>query len=399
MPATLVRPTLTPAILTILGALSLFAPLGTDAFLPALPVMAQDLHSNASGVQLALSGFTIGMAAGQLLAGPISDAVGRRRPILVGAVGVAIVALTAALATNATALVVSCAAIGLFAAVGIVVSRAMVADLAHGPALTRAYSMLGMLTAVGPVLGPLFGVALMLLFGWRGIFVGIAAAALACFTFSLVVLPESHPPEQRAHGGLRTLGRNLATVLRSRTFLGSASIIWLAFSSLFAYISASSFVVQTVLGFSAVGYTLVFAINGVGMIATGLLTVRFSARLPGRTIVAFGLGMQAVGAVIIIVSSVAGVVSSWVLLPGMMLIASSMGFIFGPCSAAALHGLRHASGTALALIGSFQFLFAGLAAPLVGVAGEDAVLPFGIVVATCAGLAWTAWVTLRPRAG
>lgn len=398
MPRAHAQATLTPGLLVLLGSITLFGPIGTDAFLPALPQMATALAAPASSVQLALTGFTAGMALGQLVAGPVSDAVGRRRPLLVGTVGMAAASLSAALAGTATALVVSCAAMGLFAAVGIVVSRATVADLAHGSALTRAYALLGTLTGIGPVLGPLIGVALLLVFGWRGIFVGLGVFAAAGFVAALVRLPESRPPDQRSRGGLRTFVRNLSTVLRTRTFLAAAGILWITFAAMFAYISASSFVMQVALGFSALGYTVAFSVNGLGLIAAAAITARLSGRIADRRIVAIGLSSMSLGACLVLAGATIVPASAWILLPGMFVLASSMGFIFGPCSAMALFGLRHASGTALALLGAVQFLLAGLVAPLAGIAGEDEVLPFALVVAACVVVAWAVWSMLLPRA-
>lgn len=385
------RPRLTPGLLVTLGALGGVGLIGTNAFLPALPTMAEDLDSTPSGVLLALTGFTAGMAAGQVLAGPISDAVGRRGPLLIGAAGMVLAALSAALAPTVLWLILSCAVMGLFSAVGSVVSRATVSDLAEGPALTRAYAWLGTLPGIGPVVGPLVGVALLLAFGWRGIFAGLAVAGAACLMTALIVLPESHPRAHSATGGMRKLGVDVVTIFRSRTFLGFAAVIWLVFVSLFAYISASSFIVQNVLGLSEIGYTVVFALNGAGMILAAVATARLSSRVSGHVLSAIGIGLQTVGAGCILISSIMAEPVGALLLPGMLFIAMSWSFVAGPCSAAALADLRHASGTALAVIGSLQFLLAGLVAPLLGAVGDNEVLPLGIISASCALLAWFVW--------
>lgn len=390
------RPQLTPGLLVLLGAVGGIGLIGTNAFLPALPTMAEELDSTPSGVLLALTGFTGGMAAGQVVAGPLSDAVGRRRPVLIGATGMTLAAAGAAVAPTVPWVILSCAVMGLFSAVGSVVSRATVSDLAEGASLTRAYAWLSTLPGIGPVLGPVVGVALLLAFGWRGIFFGLAVAGAACVLATLLVLPESHPPAQRATGDVRRLAGDIATIFRSRAFLGSATIIWLVFIALFAYISASSFIMQSTLGFSVIGYTVAFAVNGIAMILAAAAAARLSARIGGRALAAVGISLLSSGAACVLIASAMTEPAASLLLPGMLLIAASWSFTAGPCTAAALVDLRHASGTALAVIGSLQFLFAGLIAPLQGVAGGDEVVPFAIIATSCALLAWVVWLVLRP---
>lgn len=387
---------LTPGLLVTLGALGGVGLIGTNAFLPALPTMAEDLGSTSAEILLSLTGFTAGMAAGQILSGPLSDAVGRRRPLLVGAAGMALAAVGAAAAPTVPWLITACAIMGLFSAVGSVVSRATVSDLADGPALTRAFAWLGTLPGIGPVLGPLVGVALLLAFGWRGIFAGLAVAGVLCLVAALVVVPESRERSYAVAGGIRKLGADLVTIFRSRAFLGFAAIICLVFISLFAYISASSFIVQNVLGFSAVGYTVVFAVNGLAMVLAAMATARLSARISVRALSAAGICLVGLGAACVLVASMLDRAGAF-LLPGMTFIAASWSLIAGPCSAAALTDLRHTSGTALAVIGSSQFFLAGMIAPLLALAGADEVLPLGIVAATCASLAWIVWWSMRSR--
>lgn len=386
---------LTGVVLGTLGALTMLGPFGTDAYLPALPAIRTDLATGAGATQLTLTGYSVGMAVGQLVAGPLSDAMGRRRPLLVGSAGMVVGGVIGAVAPNLAMLVAGCFAMGLCAAVGIVAGRAVVADLAQGPALTRGYALLGTLTGLGPVLGPLGGVVLMSLFGWRGIFAGLAVAAAGCCAAVACLVPESLPTDRRVRGGSRAMLRNAGAALRDRDYLCGATVIWFGFGALFAYIAASAFVIQTVLGFSPSTYSLIFAANGVGLIIAGLLCARLTGRCSDRALMATGLAIESAGVLTITVATVGGWIGPWTVLPGMFAIAASMGFIFGPATSGALAGLRHVAGTALAILGAVQFVIAGVVSPLVEFGSDTG--PFALVSSICVALAWVGFRIFRPR--
>lgn len=389
---------LAPSALITLGALTTLGPFSTDAFLPALPRMADELAAANGQVQLTLTGVTVGMALGQLFAGPLSDGVGRRRPLLVGSVAMAASAVGAALAPNLAVLVAWCVAMGLAASCGMVLSRAVVSDRVEGPALVSSYALLGTLTSIGPIASPIVGVVVLTLFGWRAIFVTLGLLAAACFVALAFAVPESLALGRRIPHPLRSLPRNTMTALRSPTYLGAATVIWFAFAAMFAYIAGSAFMVQSVLGLSPFAYSITFGVNGVGLILAGILTARLSGRMNAHDVIAIGLGMQGVAAVVILVTALTGTVSVWTLLPALFLIASSMGIIFGPATTISLHGLRHVAGTALAVIGSVQFVGAAIVSPLVEIDGPHNPVPFGVVIAVCVALGWASWAVFRPAA-
>ncbi|MFV0372952.1 multidrug effflux MFS transporter [Microbacterium sp.] len=384
-------PVLAAPLLIALGALTMMGPFGTDAFLPAFPVMAEALDAGNGQVQLTLTGFTLGMALGQLFTGPLSDGTGRRRPLLVGMSAMAVAGVGAAFADTLVVLVLCCAAMGLGASFGMVISRAVVSDLAEGAQLTRSFALLGTLTSLGPILSPIFGVAVMALWGWRAIFVGLGVLAAICVVLVALLVPETHPAERRLAHPLRGMPRNLAAAVRSRTYVGGALVLVFAFAGQFAYIAGSPFLLQSILGLSPLAYSIVFGINGIGLILTGLLTARLSRRWSERRLIALGLCLEAAGAAIVLVTALTGTVTAVTLLPALLLICASMGLILGPASSYALHGLRHVAGTALAVIGAAQFFGAGLVAPLVEIGGDQNPFPFAIVVAVAVGAAWVAW--------
>jgi len=388
---------LSAGLLAVLGLLSILGPFGTDIYLPALPAIADDFHEPAAAAQLTLTGFTFGMAFGQLIAGPLSDAVGRRRPLIVGTGIMALACAAAALAPTLPLLVAACVIAGVACAFGLVLPRAMVPDLADGPAVARGFSLLGGMLSLGPVLAPIAGVGLMVIGGWRATFGGLALLAAVACIITAIVVPETHAVERRIRMHPGTFVRIGGEAFRSRRFLAGALITWLTFIAMFSYIAASPFVIQDVLGYSPLGYSVIFGINGCALIIASLIAARLAGRLTERGIVALGLAVISIGAALIGVAVVTGLLTSWLLLPGMLLVACSMGFVIGPAIAEAIKDLRHATGTASAIIGGVQWLLAGIAAPLVSAAGREAVWPLALLVCVPIALAWVALAATRSR--
>ena len=391
---------LTAPILAVLGLVAILGPLGSDVFLPGLPVMADALGTSAERVQLTLSAFTIGLAVGQLVAGPLSDAIGRRRPMLLGTAAAALGGVGAALAPNLPLLVLACLIMGLGTSFGTGASRAMVSDLADGPdQVTRGFALLNTLSGVGPVIAPLLGVAFMLMWGWRGIFVGYAVICVLAFAAALRQVPESLEQEARVAGGLRAIPPTVARAFRSKSFLCGAFVAWFGFAASWAYIAGSSYVVQTVLGFDATVYAITFAVNGIGLILAGLVVARLARRLTDRQIISIGLALLSIGAVLVGVAAASlakgGEASPWLVLPGLFCFAAAIAFSLGPAMGLAVRDLRSTAGTALALMGSIQFIVASIISPITALGGGGSLTPFAILVAAATAVAWLAWAVLR----
>ncbi|WP_460772991.1 multidrug effflux MFS transporter [Microbacterium sp. GXF7504] len=387
---------LTGTTLLGLSGLAMLGPMTTDAFLPALPRIAGEFEVTAGSVQLALSGVTIGLAVGQLFSGPLSDMFGRRRPLLIGSAALTLFAVAAALAPSLPLLIVSCAIIGLGAAAGATVGRAVVTDLETGPALTRGLSLLGSAMAVGPVIAPVFGVVLALLWGWRGIFVGLAVLALVSFVFVATLVPESLPPAHRIRGGLRAVPAAVLAAVRTRAFWCGALVVWFAFASSFAYISASPYVLQEAMGFPVALFAVVFAVNGLGVVAGGLVSARLARRWGPHRILGVGLTVVSLGAASVVVAIVTGTLTPWLVLPGFFLLAAACGLYIGPGLAMAVAELRETAGTTLALVGAVQFAISAAVAPIAVQGAPRDFTALAVTLVAGAVLAWIGWALFRP---
>jgi DHA1 family bicyclomycin/chloramphenicol resistance-like MFS transporter len=364
----------------LIGTMSIFGPLCIDMYLPALPGINRELHASASAVQLTLTACLIGMAAGQLVLGPVSDRIGRRRPLLVGLAAFILSSLACAVAPNIYALTGFRLIQGFGGAAGIVMARSIVRDLHSGTALARFYSTLMLATGVGPVFAPQIGSWILSFSSWRGVFAVLAVFGAVLLASAWWRVPETLDPRNRQPGGvLSTLG-TMVTVTRDRVYIGCVLACGLGMGGTFAYISGSSFVLQNVYGLSALGYGLVFALNAFGMIIGAQVSGRLIARYGAGPLLTAGLATMIVGGAVlfcVVVGHLAGLAG---VIPALWLTMFGFGFV-GPNSAAlAMQRYPQAAGSAAAVLGSFQFGMAAVIAPLAGAGGPKDAFPMVALV-------------------
>lgn len=371
----------------VLGGLTALPPLSIDMYLPALPAVTESLGSPAATVQLTLTACLAGMALGQLVVGPMSDRWGRRRPLLIGMMVYVAATAICALAPTAELLIGFRLLQGLAGAAGIVIARAVVRDLYDGVEMARFFSTLMLISGVAPIIAPLIGGQVLRITDWRGIFVVLTAVGIVLTLVAAKWLHETLPPEKRHSGGVGEALRTMRGLLSDRVFTGYTLTGGLSFAALFAYISASPFVVQEIYGASPQTFSLLFGVNSVGLIAVGQINGKM---LVGRVsldkALGFGLGVITLAATALLLMTV-GVFGKVGLLPvaaGLFVLMSAMGLAMPNTNALALMRTRHAAGSASALIGTSSFLIGAVASPLVGIAGEATAVPMAVVQLTCA---------------
>ncbi|MFC5108948.1 multidrug effflux MFS transporter [Kibdelosporangium philippinense] len=352
-------------ITLILGSLSAFAPLSIDMYLPGLPAMTAQFGSSASAVQLTLTAFVISLAVGQAIAGPLSDAYGRRRPLIVGLALYAVASVACAFAPSAYALVAFRAVQGLGAATGIVIARAAVRDMYSGVALARFFSSLMLITGLAPILAPVIGGELLRFTSWRGIFVVLSVFGALLLLSTVLGLPETLAAERRQPAQLRPVLRSYGGLIRDRVFLGYCLTSALLFAALFAYISGSPFVLQDLYGLSPQQYSWVFGVNSIGIAIAGQFGGWLVGRFPPRRLVAAGLAVGLTGGAGLVAAIAAGAGLVLVLIP-LFLIISSVGVVMPNAAALSLADQADNAGAASALIGITQFIVGGGLAPLAG---------------------------------
>lgn len=367
-------------LLLTLGVLSAFGPLSIDMYLPALPALGRDLRASAAQTQLTLSACLLGLALGQLLAGPLSDALGRRRPLLVGVAAYTAASLLCVVAPSVGALILLRFVQGLAGAAGIVIARAIVRDLHAGLAAARYFSLLMLVNGMAPILAPILAGQLLRLTSWRGVFVALAVIGALLLLAVATGLRETLPRADRHTGGLpATLGtfRQLAA---DRLFAAYALSSGLAFAAMFAYISGSPFVLEGHYGVSPQLFSLIFAANALGLVAASGLNGRLVGRVPLRRLLLGGLAGTALGGMALLTAVLAGTGPASVL-PSLFVVVASQGIVLPNATTLALSGHPRTAGSASALLGVLQYAIGAAAAPLVGLGGTATALPMGTVIA------------------
>ncbi|MEU0174533.1 multidrug effflux MFS transporter [Streptomyces massasporeus] len=384
----------------LLGSLTAVPPLAMDMYLPSLPEVTRSLHAPAATVQLTLTACLAGMALGQLVVGPMSDRWGRRRPLLAGLAVFVVATVLCALAPTVELLVAFRLAQGLAGAAAIVIARAVVRDLYDGMAMARFFSTLMLISGVAPIVAPLIGGQILRVTDWRGVFAVLTVIGVLIGALVWTRLPETLAPAERHSGGVGEALRSMRGLLADRSFTGYMLTGGFAFAALFAYISASPFVIQEIYGASPQTFSLLFGVNSVGLVVVGQINGKI---LVGRVsldrVLGIGLAIVITAATALLLMSL-GVFGEVGLVPvaaALFVLMSAMGITLPNTQALALMRTKHAAGSASALLGTTSFLIGAIASPLVGVAGEDTALPMAVVQLAAALVALACFVGMcRP---
>ncbi|MFI7497431.1 multidrug effflux MFS transporter [Streptomyces sp. NPDC049687] len=386
----------------VLGGLTATPPLSMDMYLPALPEVTRSLHAPAATVQLTLTACLAGMALGQLVVGPMSDKWGRRRPLLAGLAVYVVATVLCVLAPTVELLIAFRLAQGLAGAAGIVIARAVVRDLYDGVAMARFFSTLMLISGVAPVVAPLIGAQILRVTDWRGVFAVLTVVGLALAALVWARLPETLEPVERHAGGVGEALRSMRRLLADLPFTGYMLSGGFAFAALFAYISASPFVVQEIYGASPQTFGLLFGANSVGLVVVGQINGKvLVGRVSLDKVLAFGLTVVALAATALLLMA-AGVFGEVGLVPvaaALFVLMSAMGVSLPNAQTLALMRVRHSAGSASALLGTSSFLIGAIASPLVGIAGEHTAVPMAVVQLVAALVALACFVGMcRPWA-
>ena len=390
-------------LVAALGVLSAVSPMATDVYLASMPAMAQFYGASASAVQLTLTTYMVGMACGQFLLGPVSDVLGRHRLMVAGNVLFLLSSAAVVLAPSVGAVMALRAVQGAAGAAGVVIARAVVSDIATGRQAAKLFSVLATITSLAPVVAPLLGGVIATVAPWQAVFWVLAGFGLLMLACSVLVVPETLPPGRRHPGGLRAVVATSRAVLRTPSFMAWALAFGLAFGSLFSYVSASSFVVQDVLGYSALGYSVVFAVNAGGSILGAVVNTRLVDRVEPGAVLRTALVVMGVVNVVGLGLVLAGI-TGWTTLAHLFVSQTCMGFVLGNCVALAQSRVPGRAGAGSAVLGLLQFLLAGLVSPLTGLAGQHTAVPMAVCMAVCSALAVAAALTAarlsrRPPSG
>lgn len=386
------------AYVLLLGALTALGPFTVDLYLPAFPLLEADFAATEAAIQLTLTGTMVGFALGQLIVGPLSDALGRRRPLLIATTLHLLASAAAAWSPSLEALGVTRVLMGMGAAGGGVVAMAMVRDLFGGQRLVIMLSRLALVTGVAPVIAPLIGSALLEVMPWRGIFVVLACYGALILACALFALPETRPKSDRITAGTTSVRHRYRVVFSDRVYVGALVIGAMTFSGLFSYLSSSSFLFQVTYGLSTVQFGMVFAANSVGLIVGNQIAARLATRIGPQWVLAWSTGALLVASASIPVSA-ALAQNVWGVIVPLFLFMTACGFTFPCAQVLALDRHPEAAGTAASVLGAANNGVAGIVSPLVGLVSAAGITAgsMATVMIACAILAIAAlWFIVRP---
>ncbi|WP_188510703.1 multidrug effflux MFS transporter [Conyzicola nivalis] len=355
-----------------LGALQAIWPLTMDLYLPSFPQLQDELGTTPALVQFTLTGAFIGMALGQLVAGPISDAVGRTRPLATALVIYAVATVWCALAPSIELLIAGRFAQGLGAAGCAVIGIALVRDTVSGPAMLRFIANLSVISGFFVVLSPALGAQLLTVVDWRGLFWVLAAygSLLVVLAFAVFLRAETNPPERRALREGATVRDDYRVLLGSPVFRALVVGGGLMFAGMMTYMASSAFLFQDVFGLTPTEYAIAFGGHGALMIVGAQVSARLSRRFSPRRIVLIGMTSLVSAAALLLLSVLLVPQAGFLgfLLP-LLLFTTSFGLIGPAVQAFALepHALR--AGTAASMLGASNMVFAAVASPIAGFFG------------------------------
>lgn len=375
-------------IALVLGLLSAIGPFAIDMYLPALPSIGASLGASAAGVQASLMAFFISLGLGQMVYGPASDMLGRKKPLYFGLLVFAVGSVGCALAPDIQTLVVWRFIQGLGACAGMVVPRAVVRDLHTGAEAARLMALLTLVFSVSPILAPLFGSFLIEWSGWRAVFWAVTVAAVLAVGLLATSLPETRSAEQRLGSSVPSALAAYWLLMRDGHFMGLVLIGGFGVAAFFAYLANSSFVLIDHYGLTPRQYSYAFAANAASFIGMSQLT--------GRMIQRFGMAPLVKGAVacfagvmlLALILNLAGVDGMWPMLSLLFIGFGCLGLVMPSSAVLALDAHGEIAGTASALMGTLQFMTGAAVMAVVGLFVNGTARPM------LAGIAGAATLTL-----
>jgi len=401
-------------LILLLGALAACGPISIDMYLPSLPTIAQAFAIGTSAAQTTLTSFMFGFSIGMLLYGPLSDTYGRRPVLLGGIIMYALASIACTLSFSIGALVIFRFVQALGAGAASVLARAIARD-AYGPTdAARVLSMLAIVTSIGPLLAPLIGGQLLLLGGWRVVFVALTLFGTVCAITAFLKVPETWPREKRAHSVLFKSFAAYGRLLRDPVAWGHMLCGGMAFASMFAYITATPFVYIEYFHVSAQHYGLsmfayitatpfvyieyfhvsaqhygfLFALNIVGIMFGNFMNTRLVGQLGSLPIISFAATVSCIASLFVCLVSLTGWGGLWSIVAGLFFVVGVVGLLSANCTTDLMHRYPANAGAAAAVFGAMQLALGALSSLAVGLWTDVSPKGMGIVVGVAGTLCY-----------
>lgn len=367
-------------LIALLAMICSLGPLATDMYLPALPEITVDFSTTPSIVQLTITSWLIGLAIGQIIAGPLSDIFGRAKPLLIGLIFFTLSSIGCIFAPSIELFILARLIGGFAASSALVVSRAIASDIYSGTMLTKFLSTVMVIQGIAPIIAPVIGGQLLKYFSWTIVFIILALTSLCIILLSYFKYTESLPTEKRIKCNLFKVTKIFFSLCTRPYFASLCAIQFFIFCSLFAYISGMPFILQGIYGFTPQEFSFVFATVGIGMMFFGKLTNILAGRIPDDKLLFWGL-CQGVIFGILFLSGILLNLNIYILILFLLLSETSLAITASTSFSLAMQSQKKVAGSASALLGFFSNISGALIAPVVGIGGGTTALPTALVIA------------------
>lgn len=377
----------------LLGLLAFLGPLNIDMYLPSFPGIASDLQTSATLVQSSLTACLLGLALGQLVIGPISDARGRRKPLLIATFLFAAASTLCALSPNIFILIAARFLQGFTASAGVVLSRAVVRDVFSGKELTKFFALLMVINAVAPMIAPIAGGAILSFesASWRSIFYALCFIGLFIVIIVGWKLKETLPQDMRIPSSIGASVKTMGSLMTDRSFIGYALVVGFIHGGSFAYVSGTPFIYQEIYGVSPQTFSILFGINGIAIITGSFIIGRFSGIVSEKSLLQAAVVISLTATSILLMMTIMkGPLATLVI--SIFIYMITIGMVITSTFTLGMAKQGHRAGSASAVLGMLPLLLGSIFTPLAGIREASAV-PMGIILFTTSLIGFTVFFT------
>lgn len=380
----------------MLGLLTALGPLAIDMYLPALPQIATDLHTDIGATQRTMAVFFLGMGAGQLIYGPLSDRIGRRAPLLGGIAVYVIASAGCAMATSIEMLTAMRLLQALGGCVGVVVPRAVVRDRYEPQDSMRIFSLLMLVMGISPILAPLLGGLILLGGGWRSIFWLLAGMGAVLGVITAFLLKESRPEAAATLARADNPLRSYRILLGERRVMGFVLAGAVSGAATSVYVTASPALVIGTYGVSPQAFGWVFGLNGIGLIGASQINARLAKRYPPGFVLKIANRASLAICLVMLLNAVTGFGGMWGVMVPLFFVVASLGFNQPNALAGGMAHDPLRAGSVSALMGAFHFGIGAINTTLVSIATWSAPISMGAAMSATLLIAVAIFAATRP---
>lgn len=382
-------------VILILSLLTALEPLSIDLYLPGFLMISEVFGTSMAAVQISLSTFLGGFAIGQLLWGPLADRFGRKKPILISLLIFIVASIACIYAKTIEQLWVIRFVQAIGGCGGIVISRAVVTDYFDRKETLKIFALLSLIMGVAPIIAPSIGNVVLRGFGWVGLFEAMAALGILMFLLTLFLLPETHKRELKSQQ--TSVICEYWMILKVRKFTIYSLVAGIVNGALMIYVANGPFLIMEKGGFSGESFSLIFAVNAMGLMIGSVLTSILQKYVATNKLVKYALLFMTIASIIMFVAIYMNIPIN-IILVILFLYVFPIGILFPTTTELAITPFTDNSGAASALFGSIQLLVAFICSVISNYLNNGSVIAVGLAFMLCALVAFiTVFCKISPQ--